>query len=249
LKPDKIILIIVFVFFKASLLRAEEHNFKDIVLLNYYHPTFKWTADITDGILKEFSDPSKYRVFVEYMDSTRFHNKQYIEQLSHIYAHKYSASTIDGVIVSDNNAFDFFLKYGNGILGNVPVAFCGNNNIEDYHIDTTRFKGVDEKINIDSTLHVIKMLQPELEQLIVISDSTISGLILSNQFLHAVQTNHNDLNYELVYASSADQLATTLNNICSGKKALFLNGSGRWMKHPFASLEEQGSDWPLQKVL
>ncbi|PWD97632.1 sensor histidine kinase [Marinilabilia rubra] len=201
---------------------AQKEEFKDIVLLNSYHPTFKWTVDITRGVLNEFSNPSEYRVFVEYMDSKRFQNEAYLKQLSRIYLQKYSNTTIDGVIISDNNAFDFFLNYGDKIWGDVPVAFCGNNSILEYkNLDTTRFKGVKEQINIDSTINIIKSLQPELEELIVISDSTNSGEIFSNQFKKAASS-HPDLNYSFLIARTPDQLKTDLKRRCSKNKAIYL---------------------------
>lgn len=199
-----------------------ETSFTDIVLLNSYHPTFKWTADITSGVLEEFSDAGEYRVFVEYMDSKRFQNKAYIEQLREVYQHKYSSAEIDGIIISDNNAFDFFLRYGDRIWGDVPVAFCGNNNIRNYKIDTTRFKGINEHINIDSTLHLIKQLHPNLDELIVISDSTVSGKIFSNQFIETVTTKHPDLKYRMLRAKSPEQLTFELKNICSDHKVIYL---------------------------
>lgn len=201
---------------------AQKEKFKDIILLNSYHSTFKWTSDITEGVLTEFSDPSEYRVFVEDMDSKRFQNKAYLEQLREVYMQKYSEASIEGVIISDNNAFDFFLKYGREIWGDVPVAFCGNNSILDYRdLDTLKFKGVKEQINIDSTLSIIKSLQPELDELIVVSDSTNSGKIFSNQFRQAA-TNHPDLKYHFLHAVSPTQLKTDLKKVCARNKAIYL---------------------------
>jgi signal transduction histidine kinase len=201
---------------------AQKEKFKDIILLNSYHSTFKWTADITEGVLNEFSNPAEYRVFVEYMDSKRFQNEAYLKQLKKVYIQKYSDSSIEGVIISDNNAFDFFLKHGREIWGDIPVAFCGNNSILQYkNLDTLRFKGVKEQINIDSTLNIIKTLQPELEELIVISDSTNSGEIFSSQF-REVALRHPDLKYQFVIASSPQQLKTDLNKICGANKAIYL---------------------------
>ncbi len=52
--------------------KAESQDFTNIVLLNSYHPTFKWTADITKGVLKEFKDDKQTRIFVVYMDAKSF---------------------------------------------------------------------------------------------------------------------------------------------------------------------------------
>jgi hypothetical protein len=120
-QDPKIILIPILLWFTSIGFLSAQEDFKDIVLLNSYHPTFKWTADITNGVLEEFSDDKKYRVFVEYMDSKRFQSKDYIQSMDLLYSKKYASIDIDGVIISDNNAFDFFLKYGDKIWGDVPV--------------------------------------------------------------------------------------------------------------------------------
>ncbi|MFO8000114.1 MAG: ATP-binding protein [Marinilabilia sp.] len=203
-------------------MKAEDESFQNILLLNSYHSTFKWTSDITRGVLDEFADPGKYRVFVEHLDAKRFQNEKLTKDFSVVFARKYDFTNIDGVIISDNKAFDFFLEHGDEIWGDVPVAFCGNNNIPDYDVDTTRFKGVDEQVNIDSTLQVIKTLQPGLEKLIVISDSTQSGTIFSRQFREVAEKNHPDLPYRLVNARTPSQLADTLQSICPEKKAIYL---------------------------
>ncbi|WP_291858972.1 histidine kinase dimerization/phospho-acceptor domain-containing protein, partial [Marinilabilia sp.] len=219
--PIKILLSILLWFFSIGSPAAQDH-FKDIVLLNSYHPTFKWTADITKGVLEEFSGDKNYRVFVEYMDSKRFQSDDYLQSLDRVFSKKYSSINIDGVIISDNNAFDFFLQYGDEIWGDVPVSFCGNNNIKGYDLDTLRFKGVEEQIDIDSTLKVIKILQPDLEELIVISDSTISGRIFSDQFIKVADHHHPELKYRLLYAENPEQLSAELQAICPGQKAVYL---------------------------
>lgn len=200
---------------------SAQNDFKDIVLLNSYHPTFKWTADITRGVLEELPPQENYRVFVEYMDSKRFQSDEYLKGLNQLFSKKYESINIDGVILSDNNALDFFLKYGNQIWGDIPVAFCGINNINDYNPDTLRFKGIDENINIDSTLNIIKVLQPDLDKLIVVSDSTHSGQIFSNQFAEAAKY-HPWLKYQIIHAGSPKQLSSELQSICGPKKAVYL---------------------------
>ena len=216
-----ITILLLWIFSSGTIYGQEE--FKDIVLLNSYHPTFQWTADITRGVLEEFSEIEKYRVFVEYMDSKRFQNEEYLKNLQKLYSKKYDSIKVNGVILSDNNAFDFFLKYGDEIWGDVPVSFCGINNIADYNEDTTRFRGVNEQINIDSTLQIIKTLQPNLKEVIVVSDSTISGKIFTDQFIQEAEQNHPQLQYQVIYAGSPEQLSSRLRAICQGPdKALYL---------------------------
>ena len=77
-----ITILLLWIFSSGTIYGQEE--FKDIVLLNSYHPTFQWTADITRGVLEEFSEIEKYRVFVEYMDSKRFQNEEYLKNLQKV---------------------------------------------------------------------------------------------------------------------------------------------------------------------
>ena len=215
--------ILVIVFSMLSIISAaQETDIKDIVLLNSYHPTFKWTYDVTFGVMNQLQTKDGYRVSIEFMDSKRFQTEEHFAALNKYWATKYKAVKVDGVICSDNHAFEFFLKYGNKIWGDVPMTFCGVNNIEDFNIETTGYKGVAETINMEGTLELIHTLQPDLDTLIVISDKSLSGTIFTNQFQSIAASRFPNLKYRIINAVTAEQLGKELQNIYAVNKAVYL---------------------------
>ncbi len=197
---------------------------KEVVVLNSYHQGFKWTSDITDAIADEFNKNESYRLFYEYLDSKRFNDESYFVHLKDIYHYKYSDHKIDGIICSDNKAFDFYIEYGQSIWGDAPAVFCGVNNIGDllYQVDTLKHTIVHERIDIFNTLKLIHQLQPQLEEIIVISDKTLSGNIFLDQFVEAFDKLKPEFSYRVINNAAPDKLHTILHELSLENKAIYL---------------------------
>ncbi|GAO27773.1 sensor histidine kinase [Geofilum rubicundum] len=156
------------------------------------------------------------------MDTKRFNNPRHFEAMTKYFKEKYHTIDVEGIICSDNHAFEFVLKYGVEIWDDVPVTFCGVNNIREFDIDTVKYKGVAEDINIAATLELINTLHPQLEELIVISDSTLSGLLFMDQFREAINTKSYPFRHKTIHAISARQLGADLSQIAPQNKAILL---------------------------
>lgn len=202
---------------------VETSQSKEVLILHSYHQGFKWTDDITTSIISELNDSSKYRIYVEYMDSKRFQTPEYFNQLNQLYQLKYKGTNLSGIICSDNNALDFIINYGDSIWGQVPIVFCGLNNPENYikTIDTTRINGIEEKIDIYSTLMVAKQIQPDLEEIIVIGDKTLLFPVFYAQFKEAINKLQ-PLKHQVIITNDIDSLRNTLSHINPEKKAIYL---------------------------
>ncbi len=200
----------------------ESANLTDIILINSYHPTFKWTKDLTEAIVNELSEEEGFRISIEYLDTKRFNNPRHVAALTAYLKEKYHTIDVEGIICSDNFAFEFLLNHGVEIWGDVPVTFCGVNNIRDFEIDTVKYKGVAEDINIEATLELITTIHPQLEELIVISDSTLSGLLFIDQFKKAIESKTWPFEYRIIHATSAEQLGVDLCQIDPNEKAILL---------------------------
>ena len=204
--------------------QSKADNLKEVVILNSYHSGFKWTADINNAISEYFHHDQTTRLFCEYMDSKRFYSEAYINTLRDQYYLKYHDHQVDGVICSDNHAFDFFLKYGKDIWGDVPAVFCGVNDInEQLHlIDTTKHAIVYELIDISGTIQLIEELQADIEEIIVISDKTLSGNIFVNQFITAFESEERSYTYRIINSTNPATLKNTLAQIPVNNRAIYL---------------------------
>ncbi|MBK3518985.1 sensor histidine kinase [Carboxylicivirga marina] len=200
------------------------NDLKEVVVLNSYHYGFKWTADINEAISEQFRQDESTRLFYEFMDSKRFHSDEYFQTLFEQYRLKYKNHKVDGVICSDNRAFDFFSEHGKEIWGNVPAIFCGVNDIGEQldRVDSTRQAIVHEIIDVKGTIDLIELLQPELEEIIVISDKTLSGNIFLNQFIEAFDSKHRNYTYRIINNTKPDLLKKALNKIPSSNRAIYL---------------------------
>lgn len=202
--------------------KSDSNGLTDILLINSYHYTFKWTNDITNAVVKELPEADDYRISIEYIDTKRFSFQRqevlYFEYLKE----KYRTLDIKGIICSDNDAFEFVLKHGKEIWGDVPVTFCGVNELFKYDINSTNYFGVEEEIAIAQTLELILTLQPDLKELIVVSDSTLNGILFADQFLRAARAINFPVDYDLIYATSVELLGETLKEVDPEKRAILL---------------------------
>lgn len=202
--------------------KSDSNDLTDILLINSYHYTFKWTNDITNAVVKELPEADDYRISIEYLDTKRFSFQRqevfYVEYLKE----KYRTLDIKGIICSDNDAFEFVLKHGKEIWGDVPVTCCGVNELFKYDINSTNYFGVEEEIAIAQTLELILTLQPDLKELIVVSDSTLNGILFADQFLRAARAINFPVDYDLIYATSVELLGETLKEVDPEKRAILL---------------------------
>ncbi|MCU4177376.1 sensor histidine kinase [Carboxylicivirga sp. N1Y90] len=197
---------------------------KEIVILNSYHFGYQWSNDINSSIIKHFETDESIRIFSEFMDSKRFNSDTYFDALKTKYALKYSKHPIDGIICSDNRAFDFYLKHGNEIWGNVPAVICGVNNVEEYDLEQidSKLAVVLEKIDVSGTLQLMQKLQPSLDEIYVISDNTLSGQIFTNQFNQAILKTANHLKISYLNTDNPTKLKEQLNKLDKENKAIYL---------------------------
>ncbi len=152
---------------------------KKILILNSYHQNYHWADDIMKGVFSEFNDKNSYELYVEYMDTKRCSDSIYYEQLKNIYLHKYKNVEIDVILACDDNALNFMLQYRDEIFPQVPVSFCGvvdfhSSRIEDHELYT----GVYESYDIPANLDLINKLHPEVNRVVIVSDTTESGKAL-----------------------------------------------------------------------
>jgi len=219
---SQIVYTLGFLFLFSINTKAESLN--EVVILNSYHHGFKWTNDINDAISEEFKSDNSTRLFYEFMDSKRFNSEDYFQNLKSIYLLKYANHNVDGIICSDNRAFDFFLEFGKEIWGDIPAVFCGVNNIDQqlHLLNTSKHSVVYEKIDIKGTLKLILELQSNLEEIIVISDETLSGNIFLNQFIDGYEELDQDISYRIINNTNPTILRNTLLNIPKENRAIYL---------------------------
>ena len=92
----------------------------------------------------------------------------------------------DLIIISDNNAFDFLSKYYDYLFKDTPVLFCGLNNYTKSNLENLTFKnisGVAEEVDIEKNFELIAKLHPNLKNLLIINDNSITGLAVKKDLI------------------------------------------------------------------
>lgn len=171
MKKAIILLIILFNFTYA--------NSKEVLLLHSYHKGYKWTDDISDAIEKTFSSRDDIELTTLYMDTKRVVGPVYFDKLAELYKEQLQSRNFDLVIVSDNNAFEFAIRYHEYLFKDLPVLFCGINNFDkallDENLMTHYMSGVVEQVDLEKNFELILNMQPNLKKLMIINDKSKTG--------------------------------------------------------------------------
>lgn len=71
-----------------------------------------WTDSLIAGIKSLLNENTNVDLYYEFMDTKQNTGPEYIQKLYEIYKYKYQSRHFDAIIVSDDDAYSFILKYG-----------------------------------------------------------------------------------------------------------------------------------------
>jgi diguanylate cyclase (GGDEF)-like protein len=186
--PNKILFSLLFILLVELSLFAKTaespETFKRVLVLNSYHEGYKWSDDIVKGIKTGLaSNEDLIEIQIEYMDTQRVTDREYLTSLKTLYSYKFRDSQFDIILSSDDTAFDFLLLYGEELFPDIPIVFCGVNHFDEKRITENRqITGVVEGYDIKSTLETALMLHPETETMYYIDDDTTTGKAIMKEF-------------------------------------------------------------------
>lgn len=149
---------------------------KQVLVLNSYHSGMTWTDSLIAGIKSILNANTNIDVYYEFMDTKRNTGPEYITKLYELYKYKFKNKHYDAVITSDDDAYNFLLKYGQEILPNVPIVFCGVNYFQESSLtDNNLVTGVVEVLDVQKTIEVALKLQPKVKNIVIINDRSVTG--------------------------------------------------------------------------
>jgi diguanylate cyclase (GGDEF)-like protein len=183
-----------------------------VLLLNSYHPQYKWTAEITRGVQQEMSKILKTEsLHVEFMDQRRFiADSAFFLKLLPLLQYKYQQYPPDIIITSDDAAFNFILNYGAELFPGTPVVFCGVNIFNpDVLMDERNITGIVEGDSIWQNLKLIKSLQPDVKRIVMLGDNKGFGLQLVNKVKGKLLTWQKQLEPEQIQLEIWDDFSLT----------------------------------------
>ena len=152
---------------------AETAPARRILYINSYEPGYRWSDGIEHGIRDTLSASGQaIELSVEYLDSRRFENRGLRDQQAALMAAKYAAYKHDLILVSDNAAFDFAIRNRALLFPGLPIVFCGYNNFRPEVITgIERITGVNEEIDLTTTIDVALKIHPKTRRLVFITST------------------------------------------------------------------------------
>ena len=147
---------------------------KRVLILNSYHSGMPFSDDEVRGIRATL--PPDTEIFIEYMDTKRLRDADYLTLLKDVYVMKYAGKRFDLIFSLDDDAILFLLKHGQTIFKDIPVVFCGVNALKPGMLDDAPlFTGVTETMDIEATLNIGLKLFPQIRQILVVTDRSTTG--------------------------------------------------------------------------
>ncbi|MCP4338112.1 MAG: response regulator [Desulfobulbaceae bacterium] len=163
-------------------LASANQDKKTVLYLNSYHNGYHWSDGILEGV-RSVLNKSRYKVDlqIEYMDAKKFNYDIFSQNLLTLYKKKFKNESFDIVILSDNDALNFVNQHRQDLFPNIPVVFCGINNLHDSDIAAGNITGAVELFDLVATLDVAKNLHPEKDRLVVLIDDSTAGRAIRQQ--------------------------------------------------------------------
>ncbi len=165
--------------------------------------------------------------------------------------HKFRNARFDVIILSDNDALDFMIKYRDDLFGKVPTVFCGINYFTESDLKgQTLYTGVNETIDVQGTIEVALKLHPSTRNIFVINDATITGKRIYNDFIKLAQSFQEKVRFEFLQDIEMEELLKKVENLPSDSLILytlfFRDKAGKFYEYDESiSLIEQRAKVPI----
>ena len=185
-----------------------------VLVLNSYHKGYKWTDDMDRGIEKVFKESQvPYEIFMDYMDTKRLFNEEYMEILKGLFREKYKDLLFDVIISTDDNAFNFLLANRDNIFAGAPVVFCGVNNMDEKLLEgRTGYTGVSEDPDFRATINTILRIHPNTTEIAVVIDRTTTGFRI-HETLIDVAAGYPQVKWRFLEDFTMEELVENVNSL------------------------------------
>ncbi|AFG37001.1 signal transduction histidine kinase [Spirochaeta africana DSM 8902] len=196
----------------------------DILVLNSYHPTMRWGEEILQGVADEFPrETAAESLYVEYLDTKRWDPVEIFPIQAAMLQAKYHGRLPQLIIASDDNALDFLAMYRDRVFPGVPVLYAGINRAEQevQELVGEWAVGVIEQVDFSGTIELALQLLPELQQLVVITDDTITA-DLNLRLLQSTETDR-PLEITLLRDLPPDELKARLQQLSEESAILYVS--------------------------
>lgn len=185
-----------------------------VLILHSYHPEFQWTAELHLALARALHhhEPD-LEIYTTFMDSKRFPLDEVTPLMRDSLAMKFTHHRPDLILLTDNNALDFFVAHRQMLFANIPAVFCGVNNYDPALLhNQTGITGVAESIDLAGTIRLIRRLHPNVDTIAVVSDTVPTGRLHRKQ-LQAIAPDVPELSFVELAELTEEQLGEQLSQL------------------------------------
>lgn len=161
-------------------------DFTKVLLVHSYDLSLDWTKEQHDGLIQELSEqftPKQYEIKHYFMNSKKEKSEQKIKFHIQNIIHLIDQFNPDGIAVTDDLAFKSLYKVAK--QKKIPLTFSGvNKNVEFYGVTQNEegVCGIQEKYKVMPVIKLLKLLNPKIKKLAIVSETSLSGQLMFNDF-------------------------------------------------------------------
>lgn len=157
----------------------------NVLVINSYNPYSEWESYVFQGIKNKLDNDTNIKINLEYIDSRKRCDKEYLDEFSDLLKLKYSNKKIDAVLSIDDEAFDLArsnLFNSESIFYKTPIIFTGvNQNLNFTNEELNYITGVIEIENNLQLINMILSIHTNVNELnIILDNATYSNVIKEN---------------------------------------------------------------------
>jgi ABC-type uncharacterized transport system substrate-binding protein len=202
-----------FLFFLISNGNAIEISRK-VLFLHSYGIDNEWTNSVDKSAREILLKSPAISITTEFLNSNNYNYKNNYLTIKNKLLAKYKNSNFDVILISDDEALDFFLLNRNEIFHNIPAVFCGINRLtpENFSEDD-RITGIIQSLSLIDTLTMIKSIH-NTNKLFIIGDQRDPSF-KTNKFLiekKLFQVTGQNLDIEFIDSKNLSELIEFLNS-------------------------------------
>jgi PAS domain S-box-containing protein len=240
LRRDLVLLMTVF--FTLSFMESPLYGdalrlprFHRVLILHSYHTGYTWTDSlhetITDSLSYAYRDDGSrdnltLEVSTEFMDTQRSFTADTFDLLAAVFRDRYTRRNIsfDAIIATDDPALDFLLERRDELFGEVPVVFCGINNLDPARLaGHPLYTGVNEVVDIAGTIEMARRLRPRAERIAIVSDASITGRINTESYRAVRARFGDDVHFEELLELEPEELIPRLRALEETDAVVYLS--------------------------
>ncbi len=191
-----------------------------ILFLQSFYQGYPWSEDLADVIGSVLKDRPGLQYTHDYVDLGSPGDAVYRRALVSLMAAKYRYVSPDVVIVANSEVLNFVIENRETLFPVAAVVYCGLDIPWNRLIYAKGWvKGLDIWPDIGGTLQVIRRLQPGLEMLYVIVDSSPNSAILEGLFRREA----GNIQFKILRNWMYQELSETLRGLPPDSAALILS--------------------------